>query len=388
LETTQPKKPLIMPQSDFRLPVIKVLGLGGAGCNTINHLMEMELPGIECIAANTDMQVLDQSKAPKRIQIGPILTRGLGSGGDPKIGEKAAEESLDDLNSALEGADLVFLTAGMGGGTGTGATPIAAQLARSLGALVIAIVSTPFTFESGKRQANAREGIALLRPNSDTLIIVPNDRLLQIAPVDLSMEMAFRLSDDVLRQSIQSISELVTQTGLINVDFAHIMRLMRLGGGTFFAIGHGEGKNKVQLAIQQALNHPLLDSIPLEQAKGLIINFTGGASLTMNEVGEALNQLREKCHPDAEIIPGLTCNPLMQDRVQLIMLVTGVGATAVQTPLQAAASSDTETQKTKNESVFSNRKPSTLNRVKKDAQEELEIPAYIRKHILLNTDRQ
>jgi cell division protein FtsZ len=377
-----------MPQSDFRLPVIKVLGVGGAGCNTINHLMEMELPGIECIAANTDMQVLDQSKAPKRIQLGPVLTRGLGSGGDPKIGENAAEESYNDLNSALEGADLVFLTAGMGGGTGTGATPVAAQLARSLGSLVISIVSTPFAFESGKRQANAREGIALLRPNSDTLIIVPNDRLLQIAPVDLSMEMAFRLSDDVLWQSIQSISELVTQTGLINVDFAHIMRLMRLGGGTFFAIGHGEGKNKVQQAIQQALNHPLLDSIPLEQAKGLIINFTGGASLTMNEVGEALNQLREKCHPDAEIIPGLTSNPLMQDRVQLIMLVTGIGATAIQTPQQAAASSDKEIQETIKEPVFSNRKPSTFNSIKKEPQEELEIPAYIRKHILLNTDRQ
>ncbi len=387
METTQQKKPSNMPQSDFRLPVIKVLGLGGAGCNTINHLMEMELPGIECIAANTDMQVLDQSKAPKRIQLGPVLTRGLGSGGDPKIGEKSAEESYNDLNSALEGADLVFLTAGMGGGTGTGATPVAAQLARSLGSLVISIVSTPFAFESGKRQANAREGIALLRFNSDTLIIVPNDRLLQIAPVDLPMEMAFRLSDDVLRQSIQSISELVTQTGLINVDFAHIMRLMRLGGGTFFAIGHGEGKNKVQQAIQQALNHPLLDSIPLEQAKGLIINFTGGASLTMNEVGEALNQLREKCHPDAEIIPGLTSNPLMQDRVQLIMLVTGVGATAIQTPQQAAASSDKEIQETKKEPVFSNRKPPSFNHAKKDPQDELEIPAYIRKHILLNTDR-
>jgi cell division protein FtsZ len=386
LETTQQKKTSITLQSEFCLPMIKVLGLGGAGCNTINHLMEMELPGIDCIAANTDVQVLHQSKAPKRIQLGPILTRGLGSGGDPKIGEKAAEESLNDLNDALTGADLVFLTAGMGGGTGTGATPIAARLALSLGSLVISIVSTPFTFESGKRQTNAREGIALLRPYSDTLIIVPNDRLLQISPVDLPMEMAFRLSDDVLRQSIQSISELVTQTGLINIDFAHIMRMMRLGGGTYFAIGYGEGKNKVQQAIQQALNHPLLDSIPLEQAKGLIINFTGGSSLTMNEVGDALNQLREQCHPDAEIIPGLTSNPLMQDRVQLIMLVTGVGATAIQTPQQAAANTDKEIQRTRPNPVFSTQKPSTFTHVKNDPQDELEIPAYIRKHIQLNTD--
>ena len=387
LETTQQKNTSITPQSEFRLPVIKVLGVGGAGCNTINHLMEMELPGIDCVATNTDMQVLEQSKAPTCIQLGPILTRGLGSGGDPRVGEKAAEESLNDLNDALVGADLVFLTAGMGGGTGTGATPVAARLALSLGSLVISIVSTPFAFESGKRQTNSREGIALLRPYSDTLIIVPNDRLLQIAPVDLPMEMAFRLSDDVLRQSIQSISELVTQTGLINVDFAHIMRLMRMGGGTYFAIGHGEGKNKVQQAIQQALNHPLLDSIPLEQAKGLIINFTGGSSLTMNEVGEALNQLRDKCHPDAEIIPGLTSNPMMQDRVQLIMLITGVGATAIQTPQQAAATSDKEIGRTKQEPVFSMLKSSSFKHVKNDLQDELEIPAYIRKHIQLKMDR-
>ena len=387
LETTQQKKTSITPQSEFCLPVIKVLGLGGAGCNTINHLMEMELPGIDCVAANTDMQVLKQSKAPTCIQLGPVLTRGLGSGGDPKVGEKAAEESLNDLNDALAGADLVFLTAGMGGGTGTGATPVAARLALSLGSLVISFITTPFAFESGKRQTNAREGIALLRPYSDTLIIVPNDRLLQIAPLDLPMEMAFRLSDDVLRQSIQSISELVTQTGLINVDFAHIMHLMRMGGGTYFTIGHGEGKNKVQQAIQQALNHPLLDSIPLEQAKGLIINFTGGSSLTMNEVGEALNLLREKCHPDAEIIPGLTSNPMMQDRVQLIMLVTGVGATAIQTPQQAAATLDKEIQRTRHEHVFSVQKSSAYSNSKKDPQDELEIPAYIRKHIQLNTDR-
>jgi len=178
-----------------------------------------------------------KSQASTIIQLGPLLTKGLGAGGDPAIGEKAAEESYDELSQALEGADLVFLTAGMGGGTGTGATPVAARLALSLGSLVISVVTTPFAFESGKRQRNAREGIAQLRPNSDTLIIVPNDRLLQIAPLDLSVENVFRLSDDVLRQAIQSISELITQTGLINIDFAHILRLMRLGGGTYFAMG-------------------------------------------------------------------------------------------------------------------------------------------------------
>ncbi len=376
-----------MPNSKFQVPKIKVLGLGGAGCNTINHLLEMELPGIECIAANTDAQVLEQSRADRVIQLGPILTRGLGSGGDPTIGEKAAEESLKELTDALEGADMIFLTAGMGGGTGTGAAPVAARLALSLGSLVISIVTTPFAFESGKRQRNAREGIAQLRPNSDTLIVVPNDRLLQIAPVDLPMETAFRLSDDVLRQSIQGISELVTQTGLVNIDFAHILRLMRLGGGSYFAIGHGEGKDKVKQAIQQALNHPLLDAIPIEQAKGLIVNFIGSASLTMHEVGEALNELCGKCHPDAEIIPGMTSNPLMQDRVELILLVTGVGATAVQTPIQAAASLKVESnsrQKDENGSVPS---PIIHPTSKPEPQDELEIPAYLRNHIKLKIDR-
>lgn len=374
-----------MPKSKFQVPVIKVLGLGGAGCNTINHLMEMNLPGIECIAANTDAQVLEQSKASKIVQLGPVLTRGLGSGGDPAIGEKAAEESYEELSKALEGADLIFLTAGMGGGTGTGATPVAARLALSLGSLVISIVTTPFGFESGKRQNDAREGIALLRPNSDTLIIVPNDRLMQISPADLPIKTAFRLSDDVLRQSIQSISELVTQTGLINIDFAHILRLMRMGGGTYFAIGYGEGKDKVRQAIQHALNHPLLDAIPIEQAKGLIINFTGGASLTMSEVGEALNELRGKCHPDAEIIPGMTSNPLMQDRVELILLVTGVGATAVQTPVQAAAAIEKENNAlNKSETDNKSARPSFT---KSEPQEELEVPAYLRKHIQLKVER-
>lgn len=376
-----------MTNSKFQAPNIKVIGLGGAGCNTINHLLEMNLPGIECIAANTDAQVLEQSRADKIIQLGPILTKGLGSGGDPSIGEKAAEESLGELNEALEGADMVFLTAGMGGGTGTGAAPVAARLALSIGALVISIVTTPFAFESGKRQRHAREGIAQLRPNSDTLIVVPNERLLQIAPVDLPMETAFRLSDDVLRQSIQGISELITQTGLVNIDFAHILRLMRLGGGSYFAIGHGEGKDKVKQAIQQALNHPLLDTIPIEQAKGLIINFIGGASLTMHEVGEALNELSGKCHPDAEIIPGMTSNALMQDRVELIMLVTGVGATAVQTPMQAAASLKMESNSTQKVDMKTASEPIAALPSKNDLQDELEIPAYLRMHIKLNVDR-
>lgn len=375
--------------SKFYMPVIKVLGLGGAGCNTINHLMELNLPGVDCIAANTDLQVLRQSLAPTRIQLGPVLTRGLGSGGDPQIGEGSAEESYQELDAALRGADMIFLTAGMGGGTGTGSIPIAARLAHSLGVVVISIVSTPFSFESGKRQLNAREGIARLRPYSDTLIVVPNDRLLQVAPLDLPMEMAFRLSDDVLRQAIQSISELVTQTGLINIDFAHILRIMRLGGGAYIAIGHGQGEGKTQQAIQSALNHPLLESIQLDQAKGIIISFTGSANLSMNEMVSTLNELRQRCHPDAEIIPGMINDPQMQDRVQVILIVTGVGGTPIQNPIQAAAELQINTlHKSSHRPSAERSSKNEINLPINNVDEELEIPAFIRRRnqILLQNE--
>ena len=366
--------------SEFKTPVIKVIGFGGAGCNTTNHLMELNLPGVECIAANTDVQVLQQALAPTRIQLGPVLTKGLGSGGDPKIGEESAEESYQELDAALRGADMIFLTAGMGGGTGTGAIPIAARMAHSLNAVVISIVSTPFSFESGKRQNNAREGIARLRPYSDTLIVVPNDRLLQVASLDISMETAFRLSDDVLRQSIQSISELVTQTGLINIDFAHIMRIMRLGGGAYIAIGHGQGEGKTQQALQAALNHPLLETIQLDQAKGIIISFTGSSSLSMNEMVTTLNDMRTRCHPDAEIIPGMILDPQMQDRVEVKIIVTGVGGTPIQNPNQAAAeitytpSTNSNHRPSAHEPVYEGLPPSNNNNA-----DDLDVPAFIRR---------
>ncbi|MHB1120678.1 MAG: cell division protein FtsZ, partial [Bellilinea sp.] len=210
-------------------PVLKVIGLGGGGSNAVNRMIELGLSGVDFIAANTDAQVLKTSLAPTKIQMGSKLTRGLGAGGNPSVGEAAAEESYRELNQALAGADMVFLTAGMGGGTGTGAISIAARVARSLGAVTVAVVTTPFMFEIGKRQVNAREGLARLRPYTDTLITIPNDRLLKVAPRDLPLEMAFRLADDVLRQGIQGISELITETGLINVDFSHIRNIMQSG---------------------------------------------------------------------------------------------------------------------------------------------------------------
>jgi cell division protein FtsZ len=324
-----PTTPIVHTPITAKQPVLKVIGLGGGGQNAIDRMIELGLSGVEFIAANTDAQVLRTSLAPVKIQLGPKLTRGLGAGGDPKIGQAAAEESYKELNQALAGADMVFLTAGMGGGTGTGAISIAARVARSLGAVVTAIVSLPFAFEVGRRQKNAREGLAVLQQYTDTLISVPNDRLLQFAPRDLPLEMAFRLADDVLRQGIQGISELITQPGLINVDFSHIRNLMKNGGGSLLAIGTGEGENKVMDALEHALHHPMLEAINLEDANGIIANFTGGTDLSFVEVMEALNHLHEQTHSDAEIIPGVITDERMEDRAQVILVLTGIGATSV-----------------------------------------------------------
>ncbi len=336
-----PTNPIKHTPIDAHMPVLKVVGLGGGGQNAVDRMVELGLEGIDFIVANTDAQVLRKSLAPTKIQLGPALTRGLGAGGNPAVGEAAAEESYKDLNLALTGADMVFLTAGMGGGTGTGAISIAARVARSLGAVVVAIVTMPFSFEMGRRQRNAREGLAKLQPFTDTLITVPNDRLLQVAPRDLPLEMAFRMADDVLRQGIQGISELITQPGLINVDFAHVRNMMLNGGGSLLAVGTGEGENKAMQALENALHHPMLETISMENANGIIANFTGGSDLSFVEVADALNALQEKTGGRAEIVPGVITDERMENRAQVILVITGIGATGIeaahkqtQTPIQ------------------------------------------------------
>jgi cell division protein FtsZ len=320
-------RPILRTPIAARMPVLKVIGLGGGGCNAINRMIELGISGVDFITANTDCQALKASLAPTKIHLGPKSTRGLGAGGNPQTGEAAAEESYSSLNEALAGADMIFLTAGMGGGTGTGSIPVAARVARATGAVVVAIVTTPFSFEIGRRQQNAREGLAKLQPFADTLITVPNDRLLQIASRDLSLEMAFRLADDVLRQGIQGISELITQPGMINVDFAHIRHLMQNGGGAVLSIGVGQGEDKALNAVENAIRHPLLESINLENATGIIANFTGGHNLTFYEVTDALNYLQEQTNSSAEIIPGVINDERLGDRAQVILIVTGIGAT-------------------------------------------------------------
>lgn len=324
--------------------------------------------------------------------MGPKTTRGLGAGGNPEVGENAAKESAKEIANALKGADMVFLTAGMGGGTGSGAISIAAKISKAIGAVTIAIVTTPFSFEVGRRQVNAYESLEKLRPNTDTLITVPNDRLLQIAPRDLPLDHAFRLADDVLRQGVQGIAELVLQPGLINVDFAHVKQLMMNGGGAVLSIGYGQGENKGIKAIEQALNHPLLDAIPVENASGIIANFTGGKDFSFLELSDALNHLHTKTTSEADIIPGVLNDNRMQNRVQVILVITGLGAT----PLDTTADVIAPIEKTQdlNDKEFDLEKDTNIENIFNDIQQpvitqtsrnyresrkESDLPAFMRK---------
>jgi cell division protein FtsZ len=329
-------KPKKQPPLSIPSPVIKIVGLGGGGCNAVNRMIEYGLKGVTFVACNTDKQAIETSLADIKVQLGPNSTRGLGAGGNPAAGEKAAEESFQKLVEVLDGADMVFLTAGMGGGTGTGAIPVAARVSKTIGALTVAVVTTPFSFEMGKRQKNAAIGLQKLRQYTDTLITVPNDRLLEIAPRDLPLEMAFKLADDVLRQGVSGISELITETGLINVDFAHIRRMMQLGGGALMSVGTGEGEDKAMKALKSALYHPLLDDIDLASATGIIANFSGGDDLTFVEVTETLDYLYNETGKTAEIIPGVVYDQNLMDRAQVILIVTGLGALHIEQVIPGA----------------------------------------------------
>lgn len=360
-------------------PILKVVGLGGGGSNAINRMIELGLKGVDFIAVNTDAQALMSNLAPTKIQIGPLITRGLGAGGNPQVGFDAAKESIEDLSYALQGADMVFLTAGMGGGTGTGSIAIAAQAARNVGAVTVAIVTTPFSFEMGRRQRNAQEGLSRLRQHVDTLITIPNDRLLKIAPRNLPLDMAFRLADDVLRQGIQGISELINQTGYINVDFSHIRQLMKAGGGSLLSIGIGKGKDKAKQAIHNALNHPLLESVNIQNASGIIANFTAGEDLSFFEVTDALTHLGEQTNTNADIIPGLIMDPKLNDRCEVILVITGLGATPLDTTMN-------QTTKPEQREQFSMRTSQKVvqNQFMEPAEalvsdENLDIPAFLRR---------
>jgi cell division protein FtsZ len=316
--------------------VIKVVGLGGGGSNAVNRMIELGLSGVEFIACNTDHQALQTSLAPVKVPLGPRTTRGLGAGGDPAIGHAAAEESARELADAMQGADMIFLTAGMGGGTGTGAIPIAAEIARSQGAIVVAIVTLPFSFEGKKRMQSAQDGIEAMRVHCNTLITIPNDRLLHVAPKQTTFDVALRLADDVLRQGVQAIAELITRPGLVNVDFSHVRSLMQLAGGACLAVGHGSGPDKAVLAVRSALHNPMLEIGSLETAAGLLVHFTGGEDLELAELHRAMQEVAAGA-TNAEIFFGAAIDPAMKGRVQAIIVATGVGGQPLGSVLAGAS---------------------------------------------------
>jgi cell division protein FtsZ len=386
-----PVPPRPAEETNIHKPVLKVLGLGGGGSNAVNRMIELGLQGMDFIVANTDRQALQHSLAATKIQLGPRLTRGLGAGGKPSVGQSAAEESFREIAMALRGADMVFLTAGMGGGSGTGSIPVAARIARALGAVTIAIVTTPFSFERGVRQRNATEGLAQLSPHTDTLIAIPNDRLIQLAPRNLPLDLAFRMADDVLRQAVQGITELITETGLINLDFAHIRHVMKLGGGALMTIGQGQGTNKALHAVEQALHHPLMGEVSIQNAGGILVNFTASDDLTLFEVEEALRWLQEQAGTDTEIVMGMTHDERLQDRAQAILIVTGLGAPSLEQTLAglpaqpALAATPAATLPVEKPASIPVQNPIALNMTLPLASDNLDIPAFLRKRQMAAT---
>jgi len=306
--------------------IIKVFGLGGGGSNAVDRMIQFGIEGVEFIAANTDAQALAKSEAPAKLLLGARASRGLGAGGKPENGEAAAEESANAIREALRGADMVFLAAGMGGGTGTGAIPVAARIAREEGAITVAVVTVPFAFEGKRRNLNAQAGIVKLRGHCHSLIAVPNDKLLSIVDRTVTFDQSLRVADEVLRQGVQGVAELVTRPSLINVDFANVCALMQMPGGAFLAIGTGKGASKAVDAVNETLHHKLLESDTLCQASGVLVHFTGGSDLSLHEINQAMELMRRAIQPDAQIVIGVMVDENMTGRAQVILVATGVGA--------------------------------------------------------------
>jgi cell division protein FtsZ len=347
-----------------KLATIKVIGVGGAGGNAVSRMIEAELRDVEFIVINTDAQDILHSDAHVRIAVGEKVTKGLGAGGDPTQGAKAAEESQDQIYEALKGADMIFITCGMGGGTGTGASPIVAQLAREVGALTVGVVTRPFTTEGARRRNSAEEGIERLKEQVDTLIIIPNDRILQLVEKRTTVREAFHLADDVLRQAIQGISELITEHGNINLDFADVKSIMSNAGSALMAIGHGTGENRAVDAARAAIESPLLE-LSIEGAKGVLFNITGNEDLGMLELHEAQALIQEAADPDANIIFGHVIDNRLQDEVKLTLIATGFDN-------NRRVAHGRPPQMVPKQTVVAEPKPAPAQK------EDLEIPAFLR----------
>jgi cell division protein FtsZ len=365
---------------------IKVVGIGGGGSNAVDRMIQAGVDGVDFVSLNTDAQALGHSTAPVRLRIGDKVTRGLGAGGDPSRGQKAAQESVEEVVEVLRGADMVFVTAGMGGGTGTGGAPIVAKAARDLGALTVGVVTKPFTFEGSRRMRLAMEGIEMLRQQVDTLIVIPNDRLLQIVDPKASMREAFLAADDLLRQGIQGISDLITGTGLVNVDFNDVRSIMGNGGSALMAIGIGEGERRAIDAATMAVNSKLLD-VSIDGAKGALFNIKGSEGMTLFEVYDAAEIIRQMVDPEANIIFGAAIDDTLEDGIQITVIATGFDSDNQSLP--NAASSPTgvgykgleynAAQTSAQNAPSTPRTSRPVNIPARNNNEDLDIPAFLRR---------
>lgn len=375
-----------------RFAKIKVVGLGGGGSNSLNSMISLQqIQGVEFVAVNTDAQALLNNQSPTKVQIGETLTKGLGSGGDPEMGRQAAEESTPKLEDVLQDADMVFLTAGMGGGTGTGSIPVVAQIAKTIGALTVAVVTKPFSFEGTRRMVVAEEGLEKLKDKVDALIIIPNQRLLETVEKNMTLQEAFKLADSVLGQGVQGISDLITMPGLINVDFADVKTIMSNAGSALMGIGVAGGENRASAAARMAIASPLLE-VSIEGAKGVLFNIVGGVDLSMTEVNEAAQIIAQAADPDANIIFGATIKEDQLDQVKISVIATGfdetrrrlreyigtgIGSTTMHQPAAAGWTNENHTK----EEIPPVQAQATEAENEQDSEkeeEDLEIPAFLR----------
>ncbi|EIT85002.1 cell division protein FtsZ [Fictibacillus macauensis ZFHKF-1] len=370
------------------LATIKVIGVGGGGSNAVNRMIEHGVQGVEFICVNTDAQALNLSKAPVKMQIGSKLTRGLGAGANPEIGKKAAEESREQVEEALRGADMVFVTAGMGGGTGTGAAPVIAEIAKEMGALTVGVVTRPFTFEGRKRSTQAIGGISVFKEKVDTLIVIPNDRLLEIVDKNTPMLEAFREADNVLRQGVQGISDLIAVPGLINLDFADVKTIMTEKGSALMGIGIATGENRAAEAARKAISSPLLET-SIDGAKGVLMNITGGTNLSLYEVNEAADIVSSASDPEVNMIFGSVINEDLKDEILVTVIATGFdekdNVQAMQAQVQAQRPKFQQQQPQKTSSTGMNHREETTNESPRPAApatppdaDTLDIPTFLR----------
>ncbi len=354
---------------------IKVIGVGGGGSNAVNRMIEAGIEGIEFLVANTDLQALKRSKAPIKIQLGSKLTKGLGAGANPNVGKEAALEDTEKIIEVLEGADMVFVTTGLGGGTGTGAAPIIASLATELGALTVAVVTKPFLFEGRRRMQQAEQGLRELRECVDTVITIPNERLLHTVQRDSSLADSFGVADDVLRQAVQGISDLITVPGLINLDFADVKSIMEGMGMALMGAGRASGENRAAEATQQAISSPLLEEATIQGAKGVLINITGGPDLTLFEVNAASTIIREAADEDANIIFGAVIDENLRDEMKITVIATGFGQESLSVSTAAAVSSLPATAPR----YVQRPADDPLRPMMHSRSEDLDVPTFIRK---------